>query len=154
MSVTSNSQKKQDETDSQIPMAITNALDKLVLAADRSPATKRAIIILHHTPAIMLKDPNKSWTSESYPLSSAAIESDITNLENTCDANLSSPKPVDCLLAAFEFENIGPVVLNPSDGPIIKVVGNCAIAIAFERKIYKLWGLIKRAIETLLEKYR
>lgn len=126
-----NSQKKPGDNDAHIPLEIANILIQ-DYAKSWSADELTVIRGLQQTAYNMMRNPFLKWSTDSFPSSSTAIEGDIKNINNTCDANLGSPHVANCLQAAFEFEISGPVVLKTSDGPLIKVVGNCAIAVGFQ----------------------
>ena len=45
------------------------------------------------------------------------------NVKYTCDASLGTPSNGNCELALYQFINIGKVVVDPAQGPIIKTSG-------------------------------
>ena len=72
-------------------------------------------------------------------------------LKSTREPSLGSPSVANCLAAACEFHQSGPLELKATDGPIIKIAGNCAISIGFKRKTLTSWDLLKAVIYSLLE---
>lgn len=102
----------------------------------------------------------RSNTGRCYGLSppSSAAQADEKNknskgygLKSTCEPALGSPSVANCLAAAGEFHQTGPLELKATDDPIIKIAGNCAIAIGFKAKTLTSWDLLNAVIYSLLE---
>ncbi len=89
--------------------------------------------------------------ASSFGHSPAQVNSNVANLKATCDAMLGSPSLANCVAAAGEFERTSPVVFNPDDGPLIRITGDCAIAVGFQGKTTVSWNIIKTVVDSLLE---
>ncbi len=85
----------------------------------------------------MSRNPAGSWTDITQGLSrssSAAqanhnLNSKNSGLTSTCKPFMGNPSVANCLAAAGEFHQTGPLEIKPTDGPIIKIVWNCATVI-------------------------
>ncbi|KAL9131218.1 MAG: hypothetical protein Q9175_006826, partial [Cornicularia normoerica] len=72
------------------------------------------------------------------------------NVKYACDGTLGSPSTANCEAALYEFIQSGDLVLDPASGPIIKVSGNCAIAVGANERHSTTWDMLRSVAETLI----
>lgn len=72
------------------------------------------------------------------------------NVKYACDERLGSPSTANCEAALYEFVQSGDVILDPASGPIIKVTGNCAIAVGANERHTTTWDMLRSVAETLV----
>lgn len=70
--------------------------------------------------------------------------------EYKCNASLGSPSTSNCEAVLYEFFESGPVVLDPTAGPLIKTSGNCAIGVKTTSKLTTTWEMLRTVAEHLL----
>ncbi|CAD6592368.1 MAG: hypothetical protein ASARMPREDX12_006046 [Alectoria sarmentosa] len=68
-----------------------------------------------------------------------------------CDASLGSPSLANCEAALYQFVQSGDVSLDPASGPVIKISGNCAIAVGANEKHSTTWDILRSVAETLVQ---
>ncbi|CAD6593016.1 MAG: hypothetical protein ASARMPREDX12_006656 [Alectoria sarmentosa] len=72
------------------------------------------------------------------------------NVKYACEATLGSPSTANCEAALFEFLQSGEVILDPASGPIIKISGNCAIAVGANERHPVTWDMLRSVAEILI----
>lgn len=72
------------------------------------------------------------------------------NVKYACNATLGSPSTANCEAALYEFLQSGDVTLDPASGPIIKISGNCAIAVGANERHSVTWDMLRSVAETLI----
>ncbi|KAF6226016.1 hypothetical protein HO173_012606 [Letharia columbiana] len=72
------------------------------------------------------------------------------NVKYACDETLGSPSTANCEAVLYEFVQSGDVILDPASGPIIKVIGNCAIAVGANERHSTTWDMLRSVAETLI----
>lgn len=75
--------------------------------------------------------------------------------DTTCDNTFGAPNLISCLQALQELESFqGNLDLDPAkSGPQTTRIGNCAIAIGFERVVTVGWNMARSVVESLFERY-
>lgn len=67
-------------------------------------------------------------------------------------ATFGLPRLAHCLQASKELESLsGDLVLIPKNGPYLKRVGNCVIAVRFRSAVIIAWTVVNKILNSLLE---
>lgn len=95
--------------------------------------------------ALLSSDHPRWWEFPAEPPTPIPV-----NVKYACDATFGSPSMANCEAALYEFIQSGDVILEPALGPIIKVSGNCAIAVGANERHSTTWDMLRSVTETLI----
>lgn len=85
------------------------------------------------------------------PTSNASTTPPAFKTQVTCAPKFGTPSLASCASLLFEVADSGPVVLDPTTGPLNRRSGNCAIGIDASSRVSTTWSAIRELVEALIE---